>query len=231
MRVGLLGDDCRVTAPANPTPDPGNTGPFCVKCGADRSDIRPDVTALRKPCGTCGEIAVGYTRTFNVTTKLSVGFSSALSPARQDRNWRRRWDQLQRSLAAVTALHTEPRSADATHDAEQDLFDLFVAAYHLKDALIADGVVTGTALEALISHNAVLALLADLANFDKHRQLSKPPRSGVVPVIVYVSDESADDTWRLVVDIEHGADRYDGVAFAKTVIAEWRDVLTDERLV
>jgi hypothetical protein len=117
--------------------------------------------------------------------------------------------------------------ADTLHDAGQDLFEFFVSAYHLKDALIEDGAAPKDVVEAAITSNPSLALLADLANMDKHRRLNRPPRSGDIPVIDGPAGEAADgsDTWRLVINIRHKGSQIDGARFAVVVVDEWRATL------
>jgi hypothetical protein len=70
--------------------------------------------------------------------------------------------------------------------ARAELLTFFVRSYHLKDALVAEAAalaLTRNEIEKAISGDPELALLADLANLDKHHRLDRPPRSGEVPVI------------------------------------------------
>jgi len=82
-------------------------------------------------------------------------------------------------------------------------------------------------VEAAIDASPNLALLADLANMDKHRRLNKPPGSGEVPVIdgpaAQASDNSA--TWRLIETIRHKGQRIYALTFANSVIDAWRKSL------
>ena len=110
-----------------------------------------------------------------------------------------------------------------------------MSAYHLKDALKADGAAPETVVEAAIDASPTLVLLADLANMDKHRHLKKryhrgrlvSPRSGEVPVIEGPAAEAGDGsaTWRLIVTIRHKGQRIDALAFAHIVIDEWQRTL------
>lgn len=56
-------------------------------------------------------------------------------------------------------------------------------------------------VESAITKDARLALLADLANLDKHMKLTKAPRSGTVPSIEKISgvDDQASGGWKLSV--------------------------------
>lgn len=110
--------------------------------------------------------------------------------------------------------------------------NFFVTAYHLKDALIAEGAAPRDDVEAAISSDDDLALVADLANLDKHRKLSKPPRSGHAPVVAKVSATGPSDgsEWRLSVNIEHGGRSVDGVELTQRVVDAWQRLLAKWRL-
>jgi hypothetical protein len=65
--------------------------------------------------------------------------------------------------------------------------------------LKAEGAVAGGTVEQAITSDPNLALLADLANLDKHFKLSRAPRSGDVPTITVkgVQPGSGEGGWRL----------------------------------
>jgi hypothetical protein len=103
--------------------------------------------------------------------------------------------------------------------------------YHLKDALKREAVatgVTGGVVEAAISSDPALALLADLANLDKHGMLDHPPRSGHVPAITAVEGQSLDvppGGWRLHLTVDHGGKIMDGLEIAQAAVDGWRRYL------
>jgi hypothetical protein len=200
----------------------GITGAYCAGCGRDRSKDLSVNNTKRTPCPNCGMTSLGFARAMTETLTMSTSLSTSLSPGVQDRDWRLKWQQLEARLPRVSGPRTEQRSTAAIHSATQDLFEFFVSAYHLKDAVIADKVVSKQAVEDAINHSPTLALLADLANLDKHRKLTKPPRSGGVPVVAKVSDISAGPGWQLVVSICHKGAMVDGVAFTTQAVDEWR---------
>jgi hypothetical protein len=202
-------------------------GAACSSCGLDRSDDSTLSTPECEPCAACGATAVTYGRPLSETVATSVTITTTFRPGAQERDWQIRWSQLQHRLGSVTAPRSNLRSADTVHSAEQDLFEFFVSAYHLKDALIADGAAPKKLVEAAIHANPNLALLADLANMDKHRRLDMPPRSGEVPVIDGPAAEASDNsaTWRLILTIRHKGQRIDALAFANSVIDAWRKSL------
>jgi hypothetical protein len=203
---------------------------FCARCGLDRSDD-PELTNMtRPPCSGCGATAIEFRRTMTATVTTSSTVSSALQPGVQSRGWRLRWQLLEARVVDVTASRSEPRRAEAIHAAAQDLFEFFVSAYHLKDSVIADGAVTKKTVEGVITASPTLALLADLANLDKHRKLTKPPRSGSVPTVEGISDTSTGDHWDLIVTIRHADKEINGCTFATSAMDAWRKELTGWKL-
>jgi hypothetical protein len=160
---------------------------------------------------------------------MKESLSTSLTPADQDRDSRRRWREIQREYDAIEKRHTDPRSGDAVHAAATRLLSFFGLAYHLKDGLIADSAAHGIStkdIEDAITADDTLALLADLANLDKHFVLTKPPRSGDIPVIGPVHDESTDDNgWQLVMPIVHKGTTKDGLAVARQTVDAWRVLL------
>jgi hypothetical protein len=62
-------------------------------------------------------------------------------------------------------------SGVAINAANHRLQSFYIQAYHLKDALK-----SAPAIEPAIAADPALALLADLANLDKHSRLNRPPR-------------------------------------------------------
>ena len=200
----------------------GIQGAHCAGCGRDRSEDLSLTNTKRTLCPNCGTTSLSFTRAMTETLTMSTSLSSSLSPGVQDRNWHLKWQQLATRLPHVSGPRTEQRSATAIHSATQDLFEFFVSAYHLKDAVIADNVIGKQIVEDTINNSPTLALLADLANLDKHRKLTKPPRSGDVPVVTRISDISVGPGWQLSVSIRHKGTVTDGVAFATQVVDEWR---------
>lgn len=109
-------------------------------------------------------------------------------------------------------------------------FQFIIHAYHLKDALRAAAPSLGlnaSDFEDAITNDLRLALLADLANLDKHLKLTKPPRSGCVPVIEQISgfDSAAGNKLLLSVNIKHDTVILDGLAVARDAIAAWQEKL------
>lgn len=198
---------------------------YCAECSLDRSDDPSITNTKRTPCPNCGMTSLRFARAMTETLTMSESLSTALSPGVQDRDWRLRWQQLERRLPCVTDPRTEQRSTAAIHSATQDLFEFFISAYHLSDALFEDGVVTKQNVEHAMKQNETLSLLRDLANLDKHRKLKSKPWSGAVPVVEKVSGTADGPRWQLVVSIRHDGIVIDGVAFASEVIEEWRRLL------
>jgi hypothetical protein len=159
----------------------------------------------------------------NVADSISV----AMRPGNQQQDWKRRWcdvsDQLPRLLT--------PRDEDLTSlkilAARAELLSFFVRSYHIKDALCAE---TGTlglsrrTIEQAITDDPELALLADLANLDKHLRLNRPPRSGSTPVIEDASGiraGSGQGGWVLKLPIGHAGVVRDGLDIASATTVAW----------
>jgi hypothetical protein len=123
-------------------------------------------------------------------------------------------------------------SGDAVLDARRQLLAFYVHAYHLKDALKADAGTLGlrkSQIEGAINADPALALLADLANLDKHFKLTQRARSGVAPHIRDAQgsqDNSGEGGWRLEQMIEHRGTELDGLTVAKDAVAAWERWLT-----
>ena len=205
--------------------DSSSSSTKCAECGSDRSEVRAVPAEKRPPCPDCGATALVMTETLSAEVRISTDITTGLTPGRQDRDWKLRWEQLDFRLPQVIGSRPGERGEREIHAAAQDLMEFFVSAYHLKDALIQDGVVARTAVEEAIDDSETLALLADLANLDKHTKLTKKPRSGDVPIIERVSDVSTKDEWRLRMVIRHKGSQIDGASFAQAAIDEWRSYL------
>ena len=197
---------------------------FCGGCGSPLDQPANLPVEERTPCPICGSMS----RQINVTCTDKVKFTDSLSmeltPGTQARDWRQRWIEIQEHLKRLLAPHSGPMSAASIQNANHDLHSFFVQAYHLKDSLIQDAGTTGvpaTTIENGITADPHLALLADLANLDKHGKLSKAPRSGDIPTwdVSGVSDDDAG--WRLSLKIRHKGKTHDGLNFAGEAVSAW----------
>jgi len=199
----------------------------CISCG---ESLDPSWAHLspRPPCPACGQhgvaIAIGIAEEINLAESLNVG----LHPHDTDRNWRRRWTELESEWSKLDQSITAPMSGVAINAANHRLQSFYIQAYHLKDALKS----VAPAIEDVISADSALSLLADLANLDKHSRLDRPPRSGAIPVIVTVSGEQpgSADGWRLRLRIHHKGQTHDGIDVAREAMDAWRTYLTTSGL-
>jgi hypothetical protein len=205
-------------------------GAKCSQCGEPRSqkDAQADP---HPPCPRCGSSAI----TFEVGIAEELNIASAMSwqlqPGDQSRGWKARWDQIQRELTEILAPHEEPLSAETIHAARHRLYSFYVQAYHLKDALIVEAPSTSVAprdVENAVTNEPNLAILADLANLDKHGNLKNTPRSGHVPRTKFVAGESSSTSngWRLLLRIELGGGTRDGLQVAQAATDSWRRALS-----
>ena len=121
-------------------------------------------------------------------------------------------------------------------DAERQLRSFYVLAFHLRDALIEEASTTGIpegVVKAAVRNDPALALLADLANLDKHGKLNDPPKSGHAPRLGEARGASSLEApgWRLDLVIEHAGRQLDGVQVAADAVEAWRRVLAGWRLI
>lgn len=202
----------------------------CSTCGIPRP---PELSATleRPPCPQCGGTALTFAVSIEESISVSAQCLAELIPGNQARDWKQRWRQVQKDIKSVSSTNAEAMSRKSIHAWLQQLFSFFIHAYHLKDALKEAAPSLGlnaSDIEAAITNDLRLALLADLANLDKHFKLTKPPRSGCVPVIEQISgvDSEAGNGWILSVKIKHGAVILDGLAVAKDAITAWQKKLS-----
>ncbi|CAI8757705.1 protein of unknown function [Methylococcus capsulatus] len=151
-----------------------------------------------------------------------------LIPGKQDRDWEQRWRIVQDDLQQLLQPKTEICSSDTIHASAHHLFSFYIAAYHLKDILKEAAPQLGieaSEVEAAITNDPRLSLLADLANLDKHYRLERRPRSGNVPIIDKLSGINTQEEggWQLSVQIRHGAAILDGLAIAQDAINAWNE--------
>lgn len=190
------------------------------------------------PCPHCGTTAVMVHATnFESALTMTGSLSAVLTPAAQNRGWTRRWQEAQRDLQYLVAGEDGPLSSETIHAAAQRLQAFYVQTYHLKDALRNEAAATGVspaAVEKAISTEPALALLADLANLDKHSTLTKAPRSGQVPRITSLTGHTASEVpggWRLRLTIDHGGKSLDGLQVAQDAVDGWRRTLSSWGLI
>lgn len=205
----------------------------CSKCGASRPAA--DKTA-RLPCPYCGGTSLTISMSFEESMSISDRYLAELVPGNQARDWKQRWRLIQKEVQIVCYPHTDAMSGELIHASLQHLFSFFIHAYHLKDALKDAAPELGlkpSDIEDAITNDPRLALLADLVNLDKHTRLTKPPRSGSVPIIEQISgtDNSDGDGWQLSVKIRHGSSIHDGLVIARNAVTAWQEKLTEWRLI
>lgn len=202
---------------------------FCSKCGANRSS---EIAAMpeRPPCIKCGATALTSNLTIEEAVSAGEHIAAELVPANQVRDWEQRWKNILVDFSMLTQPNMGVMSSEAIHGAWQRLNSFFIHAYHLKDALIDAAPKLGLSksdIETTISTDSRLALLADLANNDKHLTLTKPPRSGHSPYVEKLSgiDSTIGNGWCLSVKIKHNTQVLDGIEVAHNAINAWREKL------
>lgn len=202
----------------------------CSNCGAQRPTELIETAEPNTPCAECGAITINIAANIGAELGFSASISKSLKPDTQQHDWRQRWEQCVRELDSLIRPHAEEFSAASVLAAGHGLYSFYIQAYHIKDALIEAAATTGISgatVEATITAEPELALLADLANLAKHGHLNKPPRSGDVPKFAEVKGESdAGGQWVLRLSIEHHGLRLDGLQIAQDAMSAWRRRLT-----
>ena len=206
----------------------------CSICGASRP---PELSATleRPPCPQCGGTALMFGVSIEESISFSVQCLAELIPGNQARDWKQRWKQAQKDLQSVSSPSAETMSGESIHEWLQQLFSFFIHTYHLKDALKDAAPSLGlnaSDIEAAITNDPTLALLADFANLDKHFKFTKLPRSGCVTVIeqIFGVYSASGNEWLLFVKFKDGTAIFDDLTFAKNDIDAWLDKLSSVRL-
>lgn len=209
---------------------------FCSKCGTPRS---PEIAnmAVRPPCQKCGDTSLTSNNSLEDSVSASDSLTAELIPGNQARDWKQRWKLIQDELQAILSPHTETMSGESIHVALQRLLSFFIQTYHLKDALkdaaVGLGLKPKEDVEDAVTNDPRLALLADLANLDKHMKLNKPPRSGTVPIIGKISGKDCltGVGWELSMEIQHSTSTFNGLRVAEDAVNAWHAQLKVWKLI
>lgn len=200
----------------------------CRNCGASQPE--PLDTSLGYPnCNRCGARGWHIDVTITECANASNVVLETLTPGGDTaRDWNSRWQSIQAELKSLSESSMETMSGDTIFARRDRLCNWYVQAYHLKDAL-KDAASTlriaPQAIETAINDDLRLALLADLANQDKHGQLNRA-RSGYVPNIGAPSGSDVlPRGWILKLPVNHGPRTLDGLEIAGEAVAAWREKL------
>ena len=202
-----------------------------VSCNNCEFSLEPSWanSSPRPPCPECGEHGVAISISIAEEINLASSLRVAMEPADTERSWLQRWQSLESEMCSIHDPISEQMSGAAINAANQRLQSFFIQAYHLKDALIADrpNGIDKKKVEDAISADPRLALLADLANLDKHRRLSRTPRSGDRPSLGEVKgvQTGPGPEWVVTVEIRHKGSSLDGLTIASEAIAAWEQAL------
>jgi hypothetical protein len=202
----------------------------CPNCGASRPSSVASIVP-RPPCSVCGEQGIAVRLDIAEVLDTVDSISVAMRPGDQIQDWRRRWSDVKKQLPRLLAPREEELSGSTILAARAELLSFFVRGYHIKDALCAEASalrLNRKTIEEAITADPDLALLADLANLDKHLRLNRPPRSGSVPVIEDASGiqgGSGEGGWMLKLPIRHAGAMRDGLDVATAITAAWESHL------
>lgn len=208
---------------------------FCSKCGTPRASEIADMV-IRPPCPNCGATSLTHNVRAESTIAVSSNLSAELIPGNQTRDWKQRWELIQSEIKVILSPRTEAMSGESIHAELQRLLSFFIQTYHLKDALkdAAAGLrLTPMDVEDAVTNDPTLALLADLANLDKHMKLTRPPRSGTIPIVGQVSGKDCllGAGWELSMQIQHGTSTFNGSRVAEDAVKAWYTQLKAWKLI
>ncbi len=205
----------------------------CTECGSDRPDELATV-GERTRCPVCvwTAITIHLSAVAQGMSSASGKLTMALRPGKT-RGWQQRWQLIQDDLARQLLPRTEPLTDDSIRQAHHELQSLFVQAYNLRDALTEEAGIPLRKMKSAIANEPALALLADMANLDKHGRLKSRPWSGDVPRIVDVQGVTGSGVahWGLKVAVELKGIQRDGLEIAQSGIASWHRALSDWKLI
>ena len=201
----------------------------CSDCGLARQSELSS-TSIRPPCERCGSNAIIINLAVEEMISISSQCVAELIPGKQNRDWKQRWELLENDFEEIAAPRFNPMNRYAIHIAYQRLCSFYIHAYHLKDALKFASSELGlskSVIEYEIKNDPRLAILADLANLDKHSQLTNKPRSGAIPDCkISGIDNSVGNGWSLSGKINHDADLKDGIIVARDALTAWHEKLS-----
>ena len=203
----------------------------CSGCGRFRPR-RPASTPDQVPCPRCGGTALTISASFMATAMSDATAVASLQPGDQGRGWERRWQDIQDEAPRVLAPITSAISGEDIQRARRRVLSFYITAFHLKDALIAAAPTTGISpkrVEDAVNAEPELALLADLANLDKHEELTRRTHSGHAPREVRRAGAtlpgSPSPGWQLQLEFEHNGVTVDGLKIVQQSVDAWRRVL------
>jgi hypothetical protein len=205
------------------------SGVQCSNCGAERSALWR-TAGPPTPCLRCGDTHLVVTVAARATMRFGARAAATLV-IESPEGWESHWQDIERELAAVQERRTGTLSAEAIADATRQLRSFYILAFHLRDDLIEEAPTTDVSaatVKAAVRNDPTLALLADLANLDKHGKLNDPPKSGHVPRLGEARGAQNLDRpgWQLHLVIEHDGQELDGMQVAADAVEAWRRVLT-----
>ena len=190
-----------------------------IEIGLQAQIVSVAVVAANPTIEAAAEAQIACVAVVSASPTIAVGLGTPAT------DWQQRWAQLQRDLRSLRRRSSGGLTRLKVTRKRDRLFTFLVDAYHLKDLLKDASGSTGIprqAVENAVTNDRSLALLADLANLNKHGQLDRPPRSGDVPTITSVEGVTVAGGWQLRLSISHSGTTIDGVTLAGDATKAWR---------
>jgi hypothetical protein len=106
--------------------------------------LRPRLGPVVGRCGNTAAVSTVWARGVSIGIKIvedlniSESIDVALQPQNADRDWRRKWNEIEHDLREIDREFDPPLSGPAILTANQRLHLLYVQMYSLRDALIHD---------------------------------------------------------------------------------------------
>lgn len=147
----------------------------------------------------------------------------------EQRPWQEMWALIEYNLRRLESRYAGPKGADGMIGLKNDVYNFFIACYHLTDHLQHDPAVPENVQEAVrnyVQNKVALTLAGDLVNTFKHHT-----RRNSTDLSVRITRLSSTPTatigWTEPVK---GERQRDALELAKTTVQDWRSFLDQHGL-
>jgi len=109
----------------------------CSGCGQELDPTWAHMSP-RPPCPACGGFGIAVHLGIASEVDMAGSINIVMQPQKSDRDWRRRWAEIESEWTKIDRPYDTPMSGHAIHSAHHRLQSFYIQAFHLKDSLIAD---------------------------------------------------------------------------------------------